>query len=351
MKRIVTLALSFCTVVGSFAQITITHENNVLRPGDVRNLKKIEYQDQGVGGADKVWDFSQANELGDMVLSQGGNKTGAINNKVNFVCDEGGVKNTHFEITKTKKIYWGLENSTVKIKFDEPVVDLKFPFNYAEKIDGTMAGTYYVENGRTEPIQGAYVTEADAWGTLILPDGNMYENVLRIRVEKNYTQKIQSANVDNAEYLINTVRYQYFAKGARYPVLIVLESEIKNNCNCACSSKSREAYYETPAILFGDSGKDIIDEKGNSIIENFEYSVSPNPFETILYTTFSLNKNARVEINLLDLNGRIAKQIAKEKMAKGDYTYNTNTSDVVAGQYILQIIVDKKVYSTKVVKK
>ena len=351
MKKICTFALSLFVVAGSFAQMTITYENNVLRPGDVRNLKKIEYQDQGVAGANKVWDFSQAKELGEMVLSQGDNKAKTINNKVNLVCDEGGEKNTHFEITKTQKIYWGLENTAVQIKFNEPVVDLKFPFSYAEKINGTMAGTYSVENGKTEPIQGVYVTEADAWGTLILPDGNVYENVLRIRLEKNYTQKIQSANAEDAQYQINTVRYQYFAKGARYPVLIVLESEVKTNCNCACSSKSREAYYETPAILFGDSGKEIKDEKGNSIIENFEYSVAPNPFETILYTTFSLNKNAKIEINLLDLNGRIVKQIAKEKMEKGDYTYNANTSDIIAGQYILQIIVDKKIYSAKVVKK
>jgi len=354
MKRMyTTFALSLFAVAGTFAQITISYETNVLRPGDVRNLKKIEYQEQGVGGANKVWDFSQSKELGDMVIRQGDNTEMAINNKVNLVCDEGGIKNSHFEITKSKKINWGLENSVTKIKLDKPVVDLKFPFSYSEKINGMMEGVYE-ENGKTSPMQGNYTTEADAWGTLLLPDGNVYNHVLRIRLEKNYTQKYQTSNAEPIEYQINTVRYQYFAKGVRYPVLIVCESTVNKtgDSNCVRGSKWGEAYYETPAVVFGDSGKDIKNKKGVSLIENFEYSVTPNPFEAVLYTSFSLKKNAKVEINLFDMTkGSIVKQIVNEKMVKGDYTFDTNTSDLITGQYILQVIVDKEVYSTKLVKK
>jgi len=351
MKKVYTLALSLFAAATLFAQTSVTYECNALRAGDVRNLKQIEYQDPGKGGANQVWDFSQSKEIKEMVIRQTENRTITSNNNLNLVCDEGGVKNTIFEISKTKKMYWGLENAAVKIKFNEPIVDLKFPFNYGEKVEGIMDGIYAENNGKVNPIKGTYTTQADAWGTVILPDGNVYQNVLRVKVEKTYVQTFQSASGTDEEYQISSIRYQYFVKGVRYPVLIILETDIKTDCKCSCSSKTKEAFYETPAFLFGDSGKDIISDNGETIIENFEYNVSPNPFENDLRVAFSLSKNAKVEINLADMSGKTVKQIINGKIEKGDYVYNVNTSGIIAGSYVIQLKVNKNTYSNKLVKK
>jgi hypothetical protein len=349
MKKIYTLALSLFVVASSFAQMTITHERNALRAGDVRNLKQIEYQAPGQGGINQVWDFSQSKELKDMTISQMENRAiEAItaNNNLNLVCDEGGRKNTLFEITRSQKRYWGLENANVKIRFNEPIVDLKFPFSYAEKIGGIMDGTYTeINSGRVNSIKGTYTTHADAWGKLMLPDGNVYEDVLRIRVEKTYVQPFQ-INGRDEEYKISSIRYQYFAKGVRYPVLIILETEIKSDCNCACNSRTREAYYEPPVYFTNEA----ISENEEAI-ENFEYSVAPNPFENDLRISFSLSKNAKMEISLVDMRGKVVKKIINQRLEKGDYIYNVNTSDVIAGNYVLQVKVGKNVYSNKLIKK
>ena len=351
MKKVYTLALSLFAVATLFAQTAITYECNALRAGDVRNLKQIEYQDPGTGGTGLVWDFSQAKELKSMTISQAENRAITDNNNLNLICDEGGVKNTLFEISKTKKMYWGLENAGVKIKFNEPVIDLKFPFYYGEKVEGIMDGTYTdVINSKVNPIKGTYTTQADALGTVILPDGNFYQNVLRVKVEKKYTQTFQSMNGTDEEYQISSIRYQYFAKGVRYPVLIILETEIKTDCKCSCSSKTKEAYYETPASSFEDFEK-VVSDKGNAIIEGFEYNVSPNPFENDLRVAFSVRKNAKVEIDLIDMTGKTVKQIMGEKMKKGDYVYNVNTSDVIGGNYVIRLTVDGEIYSNKLVKK
>lgn len=347
MKKIYTLALSLFAVASSFAQTTITYECNALRAGDIRNLTQIEYQAPGDGGINQVWDFSQSKELKGMTISQAENRAITSNNNLNLIIDEGGVKNTLFEISKAKKMYWGLENENVKIQFNEPIIDLKFPFSYAEKIEGIMDGTYNESSGKVNPIKGTYTTQADAWGTLILPDGNVYQNVLRVKVEKLYAQTFQSANGKDEEYKVSSIRYQYFAKGIRYPILIILETEIKSDCNCACSSKTKEAFYEAPAYFVND----IIAEKGDEAIESFEYNVAPNPFENDLRISFSLSKNAKIEINLVDMSGKVIKKVINEKMEKGDYIYNVNTTGIVAGNYVLQVKVDKKAYSNKLVKK
>ncbi len=352
MKKVYTLALLLFAAANIFAQ-SVTYNCNALRAGDVRNLKQIEYQEPGKGGSGLVWDFSQSKELKDgMTLRQAENRAITSNNNLNLICDEGGVKNTLFEISKTQKMYWGLENSSVKIRFNEPIIDLKFPFYYGEKIEGVMDGTYsYLDNGKVNPIKGTYTTQADATGTLILPDGNVYENVLRVKVEKLYTQTFQTVNGNDEAFQISSIRYQYFAQGVRYPVLIILESEIKTDCKCACGSKTKEAYYETPALQFGETGKEIISEKGNTLIENFEYNVSPNPFENDLRIAFSLRKNAKVEIDLVDMTGKTVKQIVNGKLEKSDYAYNANTSDIAAGSYIIRLKIDKEIYSNKLVKK
>jgi len=353
MKKIIyTLALSLFAAAAIFAQ-GVTYDSNALRAGDVRNLKQIEYQDPGKGGAGLVWDFSQSKELKkDMVLRQTENRAITSNKNLNLICDEGGVKNTIFEISKTQKRYWGLENSSVKIRFNEPIIDLKFPFYYGEKVEGVMDGTYSnLNSGKVNPIKGTYTTQADAVGTLMLPDGNVYQNVLRVKVEKLYTQTFQTGNGNDEEYQVSSIRYQYFAKGVRYPVLIILETDVKTECKCACGGKTREAYYETPALQFGETGKEIISEKGNTLIENFEYNVSPNPFENDLRVAFSLRKNAKVEIDLIDISGQTVKQIVNGKLEKSDYVYNANTSELAAGSYIIRLKIDKEVYSNKLVKK
>ncbi|MDR1729239.1 MAG: T9SS type A sorting domain-containing protein [Prevotellaceae bacterium] len=352
MKKIYTLALSLFAAANIFAQ-SVTYDCNALRAGDVRNLKQMEYQDPGKGGTGLIWDFSQSKELKEgMTLRQAENRAVTNNKNLNLICDEGGVKNTLFEISKTQKMYWGLENSSVKIRFNEPIVDLKFPFYYGEKVEGIMDGVYsYLNSGKEESIKGTYTTQADATGTLLLPDGNVYKNVLRVKVEKKYNQTFQNIGGSNEEYQISSIRYQYFAEGVRYPVLIVLETEIKTDCKCACSNKTKEAYYETPALQFGESGKEIISEKGNTLIENFEYSVSPNPFENDLRIALSLRKNAKVEIDLVDMSGKTVKQIVSGKLEKSDYVYNASASDIAAGNYIIRLKIDKEVYSNKLVKK
>jgi len=350
MKKVCTLALSLFAAATLFAQTAITYDCNALRAGDVRNLKQIDYQAPGAGGTGLVWDFSQSKELKSMTISQAQNRAVTSNNNLNLICDEGGVKNTIFEISKTQKRYWGLENASVKINFNEPIVDLKFPFYYGEKIEGIMDGTYTdILNNKVNPIKGTYTTQADALGTVKLPDGSVFDNVLRVRVEKKYTQTFQSMNGTDEEYQIISIRYQYFAKGVRYPILIILETEVKTDCKCSCSNKTKEAYCQAP--LLEDLSKEVIGDKGNAILNDFQYSVSPNPFKDDLRVAFSLSQNAKIEIELVEMSGKVVKRILNENIKKGDHVYNVNAADVIEGNYIITLKVDGEIYSNKLVKK
>ena len=345
MKKLYTLAGAIFLAAGCFAQTTLTYKDNGLRIGDHRNLKKMEYQASTPAGPNQVWDYSNAKEINtDMYIDQAENFSAKSNSNIFLSCDEGGTKNTFFEISKTQKMYWGLESKSTKISFEQPIVDLKFPFAYGDAINGAMVGTYAV-GGQEYAIDGTYITSADAWGTLILPDGNVYENTLRIKVDKNYEQFMGAT-----KYQIHSVRYQYFAEGVRYPVLIVLESEITSDCNCSCgNSKSFDAFFETPDF------KNLAPKskpQENLAIKNFSYEVSPNPFENELTATFKLENAASISINLVDNAGKVAATIVDAQLSEGDYAYTAKTDNLPAGQYTLRILVDgQKAYSSKVIKK
>ena len=71
-------------------------------------------------------------------------------------------------------------------------------------------------------------------------------------------------------------------------------------------------------------------------------NVYPNPASDLFSVELSLKTNSNVTINLLDISGRIVREISNEKAALGNYKVNTNLSDISNGVYTVQIISDGK---------
>lgn len=348
MKKTFTLTILLTMLASvSFAQYRLTYDANGLRPGDYRNMKKIEYVSQGEAGGNLVWDFSKSKILNDMYINQESDLTNSSVEGYRLSCDEGGQKNTLFEITPSEKRYFGLKSKNTTIKFEEPIVDLFFPMSYGDSKLGAMVGTYETAN-ITSYIDGTYSTKADAYGTLILPNGNVYYNALRVKVEKNYLQEF-----NNSKYTIHTVRYQYFVDGARYPVIIAVESEVASDCNCKCeNSVSKEMFMEIPAVYGNDAIKNVTvrGSKESNDDADFNYLVTPNPFTEYINVALTIEKDAEISIDILDMNGKVMKQLMSERISAGQQTYNFNVSSLNPGKYALRIVVDGKSYTNKLLK-
>lgn len=348
MKKIFTAALLLLSASSLFAQNKITYKVNGLNAGDVRAMKQIEYQPQGNGGANQYWNFSAAKEVKGMTIAQAENVATQMGNldlssrNTLLAVDEGGEKTTYFEITKTEKRYWGLSHGAVKIEFDQPIVDMKFPMAYQDVISGSMNGSY-ITGSTVEPISGSYTSEADAWGTLELPDGNIYNNVLRVKLTKNYQQQAGSLT-----YTIQTVRYQYYAEGVRYPVLIVLENHVASDCNCACGNYTTEQAYYLPGAQV--ETKQLIN--GNSVADNnVRISVYPNPFRDNLNATVNISNAADANIDIVDAAGRKIKDFGSYNLIEGENALNLETADLTQGKYFIRVTVDGVNYAKGVVKK
>lgn len=348
MKKIFTAAFLLLSAASLFAQNKITYKVNGLNAGDVRAMKQIEYQPQGNGGANQVWDFSNAKEVKAMTIAQAENVATQVGDmdlaspNTHLAVDEGGEKTTYFEITPTEKRYWGLSSGLVKIEFEKPIVDMKFPMAYQDAISGPMVGTY-TTGSSVEPITGTYTSVADAWGSLTLPDGNTYNNVLRVKLSKEYQQVSGSLT-----YTMNTVRYQYYAEGVRYPVLIVLENHIQSDCNCACGNYTTEQAYYLPGAQVDT--KQLIN--GTSVAQNnVKVGVYPNPFKEQINASVSISKAGSADIDIVDAAGRLVKSWGSFNLVEGENSISLDADNIIAGHYFLRVNVDGVNYSKSIIKK
>jgi hypothetical protein len=63
----------------------------------------------------------------------------------------------------------------------------------------------------------------------------------------------------------------------------------------------------------------------------------PNPANNITKLEFNLQETEQLNIQLLDISGRIIKSISNEKATAGYHTVEINTADVPSGMYIIQM--------------
>ena len=116
MRKLITLSTALAFAMGCFAQYSLSFEANGLRQGDYRNMKQIEYVAQANDGANQVWDFSKSKIIKDFYIQQNEDVLNTPTEGYRLSCDEGGEKNTLFEITPNEKRFFGLENKNTVMK-------------------------------------------------------------------------------------------------------------------------------------------------------------------------------------------------------------------------------------------
>jgi hypothetical protein len=81
------------------------------------------------------------------------------------------------------------------------------------------------------------------------------------------------------------------------------------------------------------------------------FSVYPVPFYDEVTLTFEVDKTGEVEVNLLDLNGRILKNLVTDKLYAGTAKFTMSLNELPKGTYYIQIQKNHQILQTqKIVK-
>lgn len=93
--------------------------------------------------------------------------------------------------------------------------------------------------------------------------------------------------------------------------------------------------------------KDLTTVNENS---NMEVFVFPNPFVNSFNTKFLISKDAKIQIDLYDINGRLINHILDETKAAGEYAITTDATKLANGVYVVKMNIDGVVSSKQVIK-
>jgi hypothetical protein len=334
---------SFFTLVGAISmivtlngQIVLTDKTHGFRVGDSHDFLIMKNVDEGAAGSDVIWDFSglQMTEktlTSHMLGSDATEKTNSIPQS-NLVLEEFG-NHFVFKVSKDRMEQYGTVSCNTVTIFDKPFVKLKFPFEYGDVVKGLYSGVQKFDT-LSIPVKGSYNINADAYGTLLLPDNIEVNNVLRVK---------QSRTIDsNNGTSVIELTYRWYAEQVRYPILVIIKYVLPQQTYVA-----QTAMYAHVA----NQKKSFTDIALVEPVSGFE--VFPNPYEEKLTINYNLNKTCPVKIEMYDVSGKLYNTILNtKKQESGFKSLIIEGSDncLIPGIYYVRITVDNSAYTKKVVK-
>jgi hypothetical protein len=185
---------------------------------------------------------------------------------------------------------------------------MNYPFALGASTSDVFDGTITSTTTGTIPTNGVSMTSADGIGTLLLPGGSSYSNVLRFHLKDSATAIVFNTPV---HFVRNQFEYYDFTI-SNLPIFlysnIKLESALLNNSSTLVLSKDQ------PTTFVGLEENDIE-----------AFTIYPNPVQNIIQINGNFDPK---ELSICDLNG-----------AAQNYSLENSTLDVTqlpAGVYFIK---------------
>ncbi|MCT4639573.1 MAG: hypothetical protein N4A72_17850 [Bacteroidales bacterium] len=225
MKKLFVVFIFIVIGLCAAAQPTLTFSKNAYKPGLASKMAMIDYIEPGDSGTNVLWDFSKL-ALYDTVDT----KMDTINyyykgwflGEVKLELKEFNYS-FFFDISRDSilNVGYAYSRSDSVVRYTDPILKLCFPLIYGIEKRGPINGKYYEQGLTAGVIEGDYMFKSDAWGKLILPDGQEFENVLRIKSVRNIKMKGEKRSFQH-----RNVSYKWYSPYVRYPLLSISNTDM-----------------------------------------------------------------------------------------------------------------------------
>jgi len=328
MKRFFTfLLIAVGATPALYSQITMTKASHGFLDGQNHESQMVQYQTPGASGKNCVWDFSKATALNEAkstaTLSEENAVLGSIKVDRNDGCE------FFFNTTESANEYWGYKAGNTTLQFTEPIVKTKYPQTFGTQFSGTYAGTITVAGTNySAPVSGAYSTNVDGMGTVILP-GDVSYPAIRVKTTEG-----------NASF--ERVKYLWYTKDVRLPLFVTLE-------DYSVAADGTKKLITSGSFLNTQSKSPTGIQ---TTADAFSYQVSPNPFRNEIQITYTVTEKAPVTIALYASNGKELTTLVSQQLQSGTQTVSKEVSQYakLPGVYLLKLTVGDKTYTEKLLK-
>ena len=224
------------------------------------------------------------------------------------------------------------------VEFFDPEKTMTYPFTYGGSFADVFSGQFTaVDYNTTTNGSGAVTVNADAWGTLQLPNNVSIPNVLRVvQYDSLVTDTIQLPFPLPAILPITIkgkiINY-YEPSVSKYPLLSIIDAEIAGD-----SSRTVISQYPMPMVGI------------NELENKFSLTVYPNPIANENATlTFELTTNEKVEVTLLNQLGQQLKNVFTGNMQPGINTLTIETANLAKGIYFVNTLIGEQKITKKLI--
>lgn len=234
------------------------------------------------------------------------------------------LKSTTTPTTQTELL--GFTSSTISINLTNSAIITRYPLAYGASQSDNASGTYtaYTFSG---PCSGNVSTTADGLGTLNLPNGHSFTNVLRVKSTQNITLSQSFIPIATAKQ----TTYNYYHASKKFPLLSL------NYVSFGLTTSS------TPTVInyvTGSTDYFTVGIKENSLSPS-DLKIYPNPFSG------SLNLAVNEKYNPSEI--KICTQLGQLVYQK-NYTTAVDVNHLQSGIYFIEVKTDQGAIRKKLVK-
>lgn len=217
----------------------------------------------------------------------------------------------------------------------------------------TVCLTVYETGGTYDSCQycstvtvGSSSGPCDATFTIVQDSSNLfnyfiYNNTTSSSPTMTYFWDFGDGTSSTLQYPSHT----YPSSGPYYLCLTVTDSSPLFSCtNTFCDSLAAGHASVPITVSVVNTTTNINEAAVSSSLENY-----PNPFSGSTIISYSVSKEANVELNIVDLLGNRVAALENNTKAEGNYTITWNAENVAEGMYLIQMKVNGKVSTRKII--
>lgn len=365
MKRL-ELSLIFISSIHLCSAQEISFAHNMYRGGDVLIKKMVSPVDPGSTGNKKVW------SLEDVTIEQKKYKQAFKDNPDDIhsiKSTESGNRN-YYQLRHDTLYSQAFENNQTKITFDHPEIELLFPFSFGDSIQGVYHGTgTYCDKLRLR-VYGQYSMKADAYGTLVTPEGDSIRNVLRVHKKRKGIMELFPRDtilssfsefgtdsivekVYSEDKIIVEDEYRWYVTGYRYPVLeeniITMYGQHITSALYTPLSQQETLPLDDDNLQIRNAGHfhDETDERMGQGNVPIRYDYDVNTASHTVHFSYDLSRPAEVTFILSDQQGIVYRKLSKKQPAGSGFTADIDYGGLRKGLYVIYIKVDEEQFVEK----
>lgn len=350
MRRFTLIALLALTPAALMAQFKLTPATHGFTKDEANPMVLTKYMNPGDGGRNVTWDFRD--------LEAGNNFEGNIGQSIksqcystfpnaNMVLEEFGNMFVFKATDRTlEQVGFMSKDGRTKITYSKPFVKMRYPFAFKNSFTGQFEGEYTYNDRVIAKHNGTYTVTADGRGTLLLPANRELQNVIRVKEVKNYDQ-VQNGNTANIE----TITYRWYVAHHRFPVLVLINSNVTYNGGKHTSNSTMAAYNSEVINLVAP--EPTVRESNEPTVEAItNLTLYPNPTQDRVSIRFMLAEAGNTQVGVYNINGQLIKQVHDGMLSAGaaQFDFSAKANGMSAGVYIVRISSNGKEISAKLIK-